>query len=689
MKKLFAKIISLTVAVVMSLFMFSGCQLVTKNAERDMNQIIATVAVDNELKQDVYKRELVSSFNSIGYYYVQYQGMTEKETYELLLENIIKNRILVQQARIELTKDGGYYDKAVEAVNSQTATELEELLAYNNYKNTAIGEIKKTDSLDLFLTEYEYYESVYSVLSTIDQYIDAYKDVEEEEHEHDPYETFQGAARATLTIPTEEEYNEWEMRHDEKGKKIDVESDFYKSYEKLVKDTELDIDLSSYTAENSDKTKYDFALDIYKKYYSSFEVKSDERTAVNRLVKDLKLLGFIPSDETVGSIQSNVASETLKADDMLNISYFKQELEGVFEDRVITKYEYALQNENEKLLAKDEALWEAYVNIYKTQQASYDNDYTAYETALENASDTSLVVYNPSDNYGYVMNLLIGFSEEQSAIYDSLMASTKLTAKQKADGLESLLKTLTAKDLRDSWVEKNYGTYNAENGTFKFDSKYVKTEALQTFKGTIYGAKDYVYHDNYENEITGYSYNSVKGTEIAFTDFYKDIVCSVMGFDPNSYSGKIANYTSADLDKFKDLVFAYSTDGGSLKDNYGYVYSPKTSKDTYVEEFALAAKKAVEGGVGSYEVIATEFGYHIVLCTKVIEKSATFIDKETFIAQANDKSNKESIPYLFKEYQKDALVLDIVSKKTETFFKNAIKDKVTYFADKYEDLLAE
>lgn len=689
MKKLFAKIISLTVAVVMSLFMFSGCQLVTKNAERDMNQVIATVAVDNELKQDVYKRELVSSFNSMGYYYVQYQGMTEKETYELLLENIIKNRILVQQARIELTKDGGYYKNAVGAVNSQTATDLEKFLAYNNYKGTAIGDIKKTDKLDLFLTEYEYYESVYSVLSTVDQYIDAYKDMEEEEHEHDPYETFQGAVRSTLTIPTEETYNEWEMRYDEKGKVIDVESDFYKSFEKLVKDAELGIVLSDYTAENSGKTKYDLALDVYKAYYEKFEVKSDERTAVNRLVKDLKLLGFVPSSEKLGSIQSGEAGATLKADDFLNLSYFKQELEGAFEDRVITKYELALQNEHEKLLAEDEALWEAYVNIYKTQQASFDNDYTAYETALEKANDTNLVVYNPSDNYGYVMNLLIGFSEEQSAIYDSLMASTKLTAKQKADALTSLLKTLTAKDLRDTWVEGNYGTYNAENGTFKFDSKYVKTEALQSYNGKIYGAKEYVYHDNYENEKTGYSYSSVKGTEIAFTDFYKDIVCDIMGFNPDSYSGKVDNYTSADLDKFKDLVFAYSTDGGSLKDNYGYVYSPKTSKDTYVEEFATAAKKAVEGGVGSYEVIATEFGYHIILCTKVIEKSVTFIDKDTFIAQANDKSNKETIPYLFKEYQKDSLVLDIVSKKTETFFKNAIKDKVTYFADKYEDLIAE
>ena len=139
--------------------------------------------------------------------------------------------------------------------------------------------------------------------------------------------------------------------------------------------------------------------------------------------------------------------------------------------------------------------------------------------------------------------------------------------------------------------------------------------------------------------------------------------------------------------KFKDLVFAYSTDGGSLQDNYGYVYSPKTSKDTYVPEFAAAAERAVNKGVGAYEVVPTRYGYHIILCTKVINPTATNIDITTFKAQANDSSNKDTIPYLFKEYQKDALVLDNVSKITETFFKNSLESAVKYYTEIYEDLI--
>ena len=687
MKKLFAKITSLAVASVMSIFMLSGCQLITTNAERDMAQVIATVAVDDALKEDVYKRELVSAYNSSGYYYVQYQGMGEKETYEILLESLVKNKILVQQARLALTGASsintvGYFQQA-SSVNSAERTSIENILTTNNYKGDAPTTVKKTDGLDKFLTEYEYYEVKHAVLSSVQQYINGYNDEEEDEHDHDPYETFQGVVRTTLTVPSEETYNEWELRYDPVASVVDVESEFYKAYQKTNKDAELGLDLSTY------QTKYDLALAVYKKYCDTFTVDASERTAVNRLIKDLKKLGFITSAEAAKKAPST-------GDEFLTLTYFKDLLESNFESRILAKYELALQNENEKKLADDDALFNAYKNIYDTQKIKYQNNYTAYEDALSKASDTSLVVYNPTateGKYGYVINLLIGFSDEQTAIYDSLTGNGSLTATERAKARENLLKTLTAKDLRDSWVEKNYGKYDENSKTFSFDKKYVKTEGydiLTKYQGNILGAQSYVYHDDYNDEQTAYSYKSVKGNEIPFDSFYSS-VSTIMGF--SGYSGRIAGYDSeevisdSDMAKFKDLVFAYSTDGGSLQDNYGYVYSPKTSKDTYVPEFAAAAERAVNTGVGAYEVVATRYGYHIILCTKVINPTATNIDITTFKAQANDSSNKDTIPYLFKEYQKDALVLDNVSKITETFFKNSLETAVKYYTEVYEDLI--
>ncbi len=685
MKKLFAKIISLAVAMVMSLFVLSGCQLISVNVERDMAQIIATVEVDPELKQDIYKRELVAEYNSTGYYYVQYQGMTQKETYELLLENIVKNEILVQQARIELTKTNGYFADAKQEVEENGGTSIENVLSTKNWLGEETTSIVKTSSLDKFLTEFEYYEVRYSMLSTVEQFINGYKDDEEDEHEHDPYETFQGTARATLTIPTEKTYDEWEMKNDPEASVIDEESDFYKSYEKANKDAKLELNLSDRTLY---PTKYDLALAVYKKYCDDFTVENEDKVAVNRLVKDLKKLGFISSAEAAKKTPTT-------ANELLALTYFSDLMKTQYENKVIGKYELALRNKNEKKLANDVALWQAYLDVYETQENNYKNDFNAYETALSTASDSKLIVYNPSaveGKYGYVMNLLIGFSDEQTAIFDNISTNGVLSKGQKQKALENLLKTLTAKDLRDSWVEKNYGSYDETTNKFTFEDKYVKTQALKEFAGDIYGAKSYVYHDNYDDEKTAYSYKSVKGKEIPFNTFYSS-VSSIMGFEGNS--GRLSGYTNeevikdSDFDKFKDLVFAYSTDSGSLQDNYGYVYSPKTSKDTYVPEFAEAAKKAVNGGVGSYELVATEYGYHIILCTKVINPTSTYIGRDEFIAQANDKSNTDSIPYLFKEYQKETLISDNVSKFTETFFKTNLESAVTYYTEIYEDLLKE
>ena len=689
MKKLFAKITSLAVATVMSIFMLSGCQLITTNAERDMAQVIATVAVDDALKEDIYKRELVSSFNSMGSYYVQYQGMSVEETYETILKDTIKSKIIVQQARLALTgstsiNQVGYFAQA-SSVNEADRTSIENILVTDNYLGNATTTIAKTDGLDKFLTEFEYYEVRYMMLSTIKQFIDAYKEEEDDEHNHDPYETFKGTARATLTIESEEVYNEWEMKNDAVGKVINTESDFYKGLAKVNKDAELGLTLTSY------ETNYDLAFAVYKTYCDNFTVSSNERSAVNKLIKDLKKLGFITSQEA-----SKKAPTT--ANEFLELTYFKDQLQSRYQEQVIAKYELALQNENEKKLASDDALYQAYKNIYDTQEIKYKNDYTAYETALQNASDTSLVVYNPTaveGKYGYVINLLIGFSTEQTAIYDNISSSGVLTETQQKTAHENLLKTLTAKDLRDTWVESNYGKYDEDSKTFTFDKKYVKTQGydiLTKYQGDILGAKSYVYHDNYDDEQTAYSYKSVKGKEMSFDSFYS-AVSSIMGF--TGKSGRIQGYTNeevigdGDINKFKDLVYAYSTDGGSLQDNYGYVYSPKTSKDTYVKEFATAAKNVVNMGVGSYELVATRYGYHIILCTKVINPTSNAIDIETFKLQANDKNNKDTIPYLFKEYQKNSLISDNVSKITETFFKNSLSSAVTYYTDNYKDLIGE
>ncbi len=669
MKKFLAKIISCSLAVVLSLFLLNGCALITTNAERDMAQVIATVELDPALKEDVYKRELVSAYSQEGYYYVQYMGMTVEEAYAQMLDDIVRNRILKQQAKLALTGSTsvnkvGYFAQA-DAIADADKTSIDYILSGNNYLGDKFTAVTKTDSIDKFFTEYEYYHIYYSVLTSVRALVDGYKEVEDEHH-HDAYETFSGTVRATLTAPTEDEYDEYEMKYDEEGKVVNKDSSFYKSHEQINKDAELGLDLASYS------TKYDLALSVYKAYCEKFTLAGD-RYEINKLIRDLKSLGFITSEEAARK------TPTTK-EEILDLTYFKDALQIQYENKLINKFKSALQNNEEKKLAGEEDIYNAYVNAFNNQKLAHKN-YTTYETALENASDSSLVLYNPEvdGKYGYVLNLLIGFSTEQKALLDAVNENQKLTKTQKAQAREDLLAQLYAKDLRSTWVESYYGSY--ENGKFTFGDDYCKTPELKTYAGSIVGANEYEYHSEYDEHEVRYSFDFVKGTEIPFETFYSNVVEKIMGFEGKS--GKLENYSDSDKEKFLDLIFAYSTDDGSLKEGYGYVYSPKTSSTKYVTEFAESAKKVVAGGVGSYDVVATEFGYHVILCTKVIEPTTTAITYDKFLADINVKG---TIPYLFKEYQKNRLVVENADKVTEAFFKSNLASSVKYFEDNYSDL---
>lgn len=697
MKKLFAKIISLATAVMLCLFAFSGCELISTNVERDMDQDIVTVAVDSELSETIKKKELVSAFNSQGYYYVQYMGYTESQAYEMILENLVQSRIIVQQAKIALTgatslNSTGYFAQAA-GVEEAKRTDKEKLLTTPNWETEpkAMTTLTKTSSLESFMTEYEYWYARYSVLTQVRSLIDGYKD-EVEEHNH-TNESYSGTVRATLTAPSEEAFDEVLMRYDSELKVINPDTSFYKTLANVNEKSELGIDFNA-ILQDATKTNYDLALTVYKTYCEKFSaVSKEDKRAVNKLIKDLKDFGFVTSAEL-----PKKSPET--ASEFLAISFFKTALKGQYENIITEKYELALQNEQEKKIdviseenAGESELYKAYANIFNTQKAIYATDYTAYESALSTASESNLVLYNPNykdGKYGYVVNLLIGFNEAQTAMLEAYKTDNpKLTDKQLEDARNSLLATLTAKDLRASWVESNYGEY--KDGVITFNDKYVKTDALKTFAGKVYGASKYEKEDGYGNHIDAYSFDSVIANEIPFSEFYA-MLSSAMGFND---SGKLENATKEGnpnlikdeiLEKYRDYVYAYSTDDGSLKENYGYLYSPKTSSTQYVKEFAEAAKRVVDKGVGAYEVVATDYGYHIILCSKVVEPSETIISPEDFKDLLDDKG---SIPYMFKEYQKDRIVVDNVTKITDSFINANKENCVTFYEENYADLIPQ
>ena len=686
MKKFFTKLITLVIAGALTLGALAGCDLITTNTDRDMAQVVAEISIDDSFNEKIYKRQLVSEYNSYGYTYEMYYGYTKSEVYELILENLVENRIISQQSRKALTSktdipgnETSYFSQA-NAVADADKTSKEHVLSGVNYKGTAFTELTSNSAPAEFLTNYEYQYARYSVLSSVNSLLQNY--IESTETKVDDYEVFVVTDRATLTQKETPEGDEWELKNDEEIKVIDEETK--KTIKQLVKDNELTINVDSYT------DKYTLLVDFYTEYNTKFvnKITSKEgKSALVKIIRSLKNVGVISEEEAAKATPKTV-------DELLAITYFKDTLTVAYENQIINKYKLALQNQLEKGINPD-TLYAEYKNLFNTQKADYNSSNSKYETALSESGEDTFVVYNPGNTavnngyngYGYVLNLLIGFDDMQTALLNEYKAKKGITKTQIENYRKELLKTLTAKDQRATWIYSGYGAYDEATKKYTFKDSYVKTLELREFNGVLNGAKSYNYLDSYGEASKGYTFTSVKSNEIPFDTFYTSVVESIMGF--SGYEGSLNSVKTETLDtaiieKYRDIVYAYSTDSGSVAENLGYVYSPVTSSTKYVKEFSAAAKRVVDAGAGAYEVVATDYGYHIILCTKAIK--ATGNDMLTDPQFKADLLVKDTLAYNFKQYKLELVVSNEVSNKATSFI-NTNKSKVTYYEDTYSDLI--
>ena len=141
-----------------------------------------------------------------------------------------------------------------------------------------------------------------------------------------------------------------------------------------------------------------------------------------------------------------------------------------------------------------------------------------------------------------------------------------------------------------------------------------------------------------------------------------------------------------DLNTLKALCFAFSTDPGILSKTYGYLYSPYTSAKTYVSEFAAAAKAVVGKGVGAYTIVGTDYGYHIIVCTKVINNESVYGTFEAFKA---DVDKKGTLAYKYREIKYSSYSSQEINKYVSKKVNDSLEKAVTYNEKNYEDLVTE
>ena len=665
MKNKLSKIVVMIMAVVMCLSAFVGCDWITTNVDEDMKQTVATVKISEAVNaEDITKKQLNAGYLSYGYQYVQNYGYTTSKAYSLVLQNLVNNRIIVQQSRVEIAK---LYNSFLDG-SATAKTDFEKYMKDNTLSGSAKLDAKESsaEALEKFLSEYEVEQAKYSVRKSINSMIDTYVEDDEEEDER---EDVTYTARTTPTEKTEKSYEEWEL--------------------KTATPTDKEYSVANLTLkDDAIKTKYTNKFDlnsaVAKAYKTDYDGKGRKK-AYSSLIKTLKNTGLIGKNEQI-------------KDNEFKYSYFEDLYKSQLESALVSRYEDSLIAGVEKTLDGEnyDALWAQYKVEYETQKETYKNDRSAYEKALGEVSDTKFVLANPfkGEAYGYVLNLLIGFTDEQSADYKEYSAKKGITEADKIAYREKLLKNLVAKDQRTSWVQNSYGTYDKATKKFTFDSKYLVSDdaALSSFIGkvTVKDEDGYVKENSDGVEETKWQVTDVTSDTIAFDAFYDTYLKTLIG-DKKIYEKDNAltigqtTFTDELNDKFNELMFAFSTDTGCLNKTYGYLSTPSNSD--YVKEFANAARAVVTEGVGAYTVVATDYGYHIIICTNVISDPYNpETDEAKFKA---DVLTEDTIAYKYRNVKVNAVVDSEVSKIANKFISEA-KGKettVSYNYGAFKDLV--
>lgn len=98
------KFLAVILVTIIAITVFAGCDVITKNEERDYNQSLATVKYAG-LTSTVTKGEFNESFNSLAYYYVYYYGYTVDEAASSILDSLAQRKLLILYVRDEIAKN--------------------------------------------------------------------------------------------------------------------------------------------------------------------------------------------------------------------------------------------------------------------------------------------------------------------------------------------------------------------------------------------------------------------------------------------------------------------------------------------------------------------------------------------------------------------------------------------------------
>lgn len=645
MKKRLVTLFSLILALVLAIASLAGCNLVTTDSNKDMEQTVATVQISDDAdKDEIKKKDMILGYLNYGYMYVQYYGYTQKRAFELILDNLISSRIIVQ-----------------EAVKTTPA------------KNVADADTTAAYPVAKFLDETQLRDAKYNAIKAINDLMSSVN----HDHEEAAGDSAVGTARTVPSGATKAE-----------SKTSDAEKNAY------IADTNVKTSLLL----NDMDTEH----------------RKESYNGVVKLFKNNGLLGGYDNK------------------DLKTTDYYKQTLKSYYENELITAYEKSIE-EAERAKYDFAAVAAKYTEIYEKQKKWSESEFVS---ALSSTTATEPIVYSAFGSYGYVYNLLLGVNDYQKAEIEAIRTDNDNISDEKYDELRAaVLKNTVVSDLRSSWVLAGYdGKFDESKNEYVFTGYYTFAKDAKNslpFQGKVnwlnkdgeiiekdengnewYGKDEHghVYSPEYGvesvkyfglDEFLTFMNGYLSGTDT--TEDYGDLGASVYDGKLHKLSG-VEEYDA----KIKELIFAFSTDSGSLSNQNGYVIKPAVdggNSEEYVTTFAKAGRKLLESGSESYVIVASDYGYHVMFFAKKLEiKSADLkeylktecgvADPEAYFADMMadyaDFEDKDNYLYVLT----DSIVSTAVE-NAKTKARNELVNKyryeesgrVTVYADRYADII--
>lgn len=755
MKKKLIMIISCLLAAVFGLGMFSGCDLLLTDNRADMEQVVAEVNIgsdtdslnamfstifgsDYELDADVesnlsdivttdniYKRDLVAYFINYGYSYVSQGSYTYAEAFELMMDSLVSRKIMVQYAMLYYLSEGqivvdrdslspdvlAIVDDAPDGSNEYgykvvTGTDgiivkdgltVSDYLSAKNQEGLS-GDAQTIAMLEYFLTADEINYAQYQLRLAVNSAIDSYEQEIIAAEEDSSSSTSGDRATPTGANETDENY----YPQDDNGE----------LYYEIYTGSNFDADLGEYE-------KLDGSSPITRrKAYNSF---------INSLA------------------QSYLKDDSENPSDFYALNYYYVELKTQYEQVLINKFADTLAL-NMSAQREEADLQRRYNLLRDTQEGTASTGTSSdFTTTMDSMSDTSFVLYSPTEGYGFVYNILLPFSQKQTRELDRL-ESILSTAEYYAQR-NKLLVEITGEDQRSSWFNgaEDYSFDAKEGGMDYYDSavftgdndnssylffkdSYTQGNGIDRYTGKYpYNGKvtpeddgtytlvpNEVSIDQFLAEMDGYLAYVNKNLSLTDSDggAYSNGVTSGFaektaadfrnGTDFNYdsaiyFKGKINgldNVTPSSLLKrgtasydaisaFNELMFAYSTDTGCLNTYLGYSIAAEGYSTTYVAEFEYAAQTAIKEGAGTLYVVGTDYGWHIIYVSMALPAGDVYEGGFVY----GDRNTEGTFSYYFYQALKDE-----VSSTYTTDVQNRIIEllnndsNVTVYTKRYSDL---